>query len=415
MATFSRVRAVAGEPLPSNMNDGLTAVGWLNPQLQGFKNLTGPLGDQIHGNLTSETADSLTNSDRPQRRVGLAKCHDGSPADVWSDQLRNFSPEQEADHLREKPEKQVGRSRAQRVTDVRRDGAQTGPHQKSKGTTGGPYEPGPHQPRGPLPARSAEECPPPNGLRQGGGVKETERSNDVIRGTDIVSPTAIGLKDALGLRRTMMEAPQTYGRISSGTSPLSRRLTTSERSRRSRSEEAGRSASRTCEGRSPDRPAPEVEGNDRSALRTWSTSAERAAPGAIRRRVSTSKRSSTGGRGEGDGEKQRRHPWDGQGGSCKSGAQARRREPSWMRVVTLATTDAGRTSESSTWAGGLRSLLNRTGKGAQRLAQMPLSQSRQRRRVSPSCRRTCFRPPREGAGRISAGRVRRSVHDLTSR
>ena len=97
-----------------------------------------------------------------------------------------------------------------------------------------------------------------------------------------------------GLRRAVMEAPHTYGRISSGTSSLSRRLTTTERSRRSRSEEPGRSASRTCEGRSPDRPAPEVEGNDRRALRTWSTSAEGAAPGAIRQRVSISKRSSTG-------------------------------------------------------------------------------------------------------------------------
>ena len=42
-----------------------------------------------------------------------------------------------------------------------------------------------------------------------------------------------------------------------------RRLTTSERSRRSRSDDAGRVASRTCEGQSPDRPAPEVDGKER--------------------------------------------------------------------------------------------------------------------------------------------------------
>ena len=46
---------------------------------------------------------------------------------------------------------------------------------------------------------------------------------------------------------------------------------------------------------------------------------------------------------------------------------------------------------------------------------MPLSQTRQRRQGSPSCLRTCFRPPREGAGRTNARRVTRSVHDFTSR
>ena len=62
----------------------------------------------------------------------------------------------------------------------------------------------------------------------------------------MVSPMAIGRKESLGFRRAMMEAPQTYRRTVSGTSPWSRRLTTSERSRRRRSEEAGRMASRLC-------------------------------------------------------------------------------------------------------------------------------------------------------------------------
>ena len=102
------------------MYDGLTSIRCLDPQLQRFKNLTGPLGDQVHGYLTSESADSLSNRDRPQRPVRLAKSHDGSPANVWSGQFWNFPPEQEADHLKEKPKKQVGRSRAQRIADVRR-------------------------------------------------------------------------------------------------------------------------------------------------------------------------------------------------------------------------------------------------------------------------------------------------------
>ena len=126
------------------------------------------------------------------------------------------------------------------------------------------------------------------------------RARSVIKSTAtllvsrrMVSPIAIGRKDPLGLRRAMMEAPQTYGRIDSGTSPRSKRLTTSERSRRSKSEEAGRSASRTCEGRRPDRPAPEVEGKDGRAFRTCSVSAEGAAPEATSRRVPISTRSST--------------------------------------------------------------------------------------------------------------------------
>ena len=140
----------------------------------------------------------------------------------------------------------------------------------------------------------------------------------------MVSPIAIGLEDPFGLRRTMMEAPHTYGRTSSGTSPLSKRLTTSERSR-SRSEFSGRIASRTCEGRSRDWPAQEVDGNDRRASRTWSTSAEGAAPGATRRSVSITMRSSTGRPGW---RRRREATTSSVGrtrGSCKSAAQARRR------------------------------------------------------------------------------------------
>ena len=74
--------------------------------------------------------------------------------------------------------------------------------------------------------------------------------------------------------------------------------------------------------------------------------------------------------------------------------------------------DRGEPSPSS---GGPRWFPVRTGEGAHRSARMPLSQSKQRRRTSPSWRSTCFRPPREGAGRTRAGSVKRSVHDLRSR
>ena len=69
------VRAVAGEPLPSSMDNGFTAIGSLNPQLQRLKGLAGPLGDQVHGYLTGEAADGFSNRDRSQRSVWLAKSH----------------------------------------------------------------------------------------------------------------------------------------------------------------------------------------------------------------------------------------------------------------------------------------------------------------------------------------------------
>ena len=73
------------------------------------------------------------------------------------------------------------------------------------------------------------------------------------------------------------------------------------------------------------------------------------------------------------------------------------------------------TSVPSTSTCGQRCLQVRTCEGAQRSARMPLSQSKQRRRTSPSWRRTCLRPPREDAGRTRAGTVKRSVHDLRFR
>ena len=115
-----RVGVVTRKPLPSNMNDRLAPIGCLNPELQRFKNLTCPLGDQIHSDLAGEPADGFTNSDWPQRPIGFAKGHDGRPTNIWPNRLWNLTPKQEADHLREEPKKQVGRSRAQRIADMRR-------------------------------------------------------------------------------------------------------------------------------------------------------------------------------------------------------------------------------------------------------------------------------------------------------
>ena len=70
----------------------------------------------------------------------------------------------------------------------------------------------------------------------------------------IVSPTAIGRRVPLGLRRAMMDAPHTKGRTDSGTPPCKRRLTTSVMRRMTRSDESSRIASRIWEGRSPERP-----------------------------------------------------------------------------------------------------------------------------------------------------------------
>ena len=71
----------------------------------------------------------------------------------------------------------------------------------------------------------------------------------------------IGRRVPFGLRRAMMEAPQTN-------SPCRRRLTTSVMRCSWRSDEAGRMASRMWDGRSPERPPPEVEGKECTALRT---------------------------------------------------------------------------------------------------------------------------------------------------
>ena len=111
-----------------------------------------------------------------------------------------------------------------------------------------------------------------------------------------------------------------------------------------------------------------------------------------------------GGRGGGGGERQRHLPWAEPGGPAERPAPARRRAPSWIRVVTRVTTETGRASETSTVSGGLRCLPVLPDEGAQRSARMPLSQSKQRRRISPSWRSTCFRPPRVGAGRTSGKR-----------
>ena len=115
-----RVRAVTRKPLPCNVNDGLTSIRRLDPKLQRLEDLTGPLGDQIHGDLAGERRMVSPIAIGRKGPVGLAKCHDGGTANVWPDRLGIFAPKQEADHLREKPEKQVRGGRAQRVADVRR-------------------------------------------------------------------------------------------------------------------------------------------------------------------------------------------------------------------------------------------------------------------------------------------------------
>ena len=52
--------------------------------------------------------------------------------------------------------------------------------------------------------------------------------------------------------------------------------------------------------------------------------------------------------------------------------------------------------------------------GDQRSPLTPLIQSKHRRLISLSARAVCRRPPREGAARTSAGRVRRSVQERVS-
>ena len=262
------------------MNDGFAAIGRPDPHLQRLKDLTGPFGDQVHGNLTSEAADGFPYRDRSQGPVGLTKSHD--------------------------------------------------------------------------------------------------------------------------------RGPQTNGRTSSGTSPLSKRLTTSERSRRSKSEEAG--AHRIANMRRAETGPPRTRGRRerQESLANLIHIGRRSRPQRDPAK-SVHLRTVLGG---GPGVKEAERSDNVFRGSDQGILQERRTSttaPSWIRVFTLATTEAGRTSESSTGDGGARSLLDRTGEGAHRSALMPLSQSRQQRRTSPSCLRTCFLPPREEAGRTSAGRVRRSV------
>ena len=166
------------------MNDRLAPIRCLDPELQRFKDLTGPLGNQIHSDLAGEPTDGFTDSDWPQRPVGFAKGHDGCPANVWPNRLRDLTPKQETDHLREKPEKQVGGGRAQRITDVRRTKARPTrtrsrrERQKSlpnlfRVRRGG-------RPRSDL-AKGAHLHTIFDGRT---GVKEAKRRDDIIRGTD---------------------------------------------------------------------------------------------------------------------------------------------------------------------------------------------------------------------------------------
>ena len=87
------------------------------------------------------------------------------------------------------------------------------------------------------------------------------------------------------------------------------------------------------------------------------------------------------------------------------------------RAGTTKSTLLDKSGQPSSSAGGgrARPLPWRVEGGAHKSDLMPLSQSRHRRRTSLSWRRTFFLPPLEGAGRTSAGKVNRSVHDLTSR
>ena len=97
-------------------------------------------------------------------------------------------------------------------------------------------------------ARSVYDCFPAVGRLSQLQISVMRSTATLLVRRRMVSPIAIGRKEPLGLRRAMMEAPQTYGRTISGTSTRSRRLTTSERSRRSRSDEAGRMAAGAGDG-----------------------------------------------------------------------------------------------------------------------------------------------------------------------
>ena len=101
------------------------------------------------------------------------------------------------------------------------------------------------------------------------------------------------------------------------------------------SADAGRFASRMCEGVRPDRPAPEVErGRSEGPCEPDPPRPSVLPEPQCNARRSADTTSSVGPTGM----------------SCSREAQARRRGPSWIRVATRETTESGRTSEIGLFA-----------------------------------------------------------------
>ena len=116
--------------------------------------------------------------------LGLRRAMMEAPRTYGRSSSGTSPPEQEADHLREKPKKQVGRSRAQRIADVRR--TEAGPARtRSRRERHESLANLVHIRRGGRTRRNPPKSAHLQAIFNGrAGVKEAERSNDVIRGTD---------------------------------------------------------------------------------------------------------------------------------------------------------------------------------------------------------------------------------------
>ena len=203
------------------------------------------------------------------------------------------------------------------------------------------------------------------------------RARSVIKSTAtllvsrrMVSPMAIGRKDPFGLRSAMMEAPQTYGRIGSGTSPEARDSPPQREAGEANLKRPGAAHHGRAKDEGPTDPLPRSRGKREEPSEPAPCPQMGPPPKQLHEGNPSPHDLRRKNRGEGGEETRRHHPWDGPGGSCSSAAQARRRAFSWMRVVTLAMTEAERTPPSSSSAGGSRPLDERTDGGSQRSALM---------------------------------------------
>ena len=77
------------KPLPGGVNDGLTPIGSLDSKLNGLKDGSCPIRNELNSNLASDAPEGLTHRNGTESPIGFAKRHDGCPTHERPDCIRN--------------------------------------------------------------------------------------------------------------------------------------------------------------------------------------------------------------------------------------------------------------------------------------------------------------------------------------